>query len=71
MCPKGAAAEPCHSNPVWNDWDARLGHGAAAHPDLPEAASRLGCSTAVSAPAEHHKAAAVQKYTRIENPRLL
>lgn len=31
--------EPCHSHTVWNDWDARLGHGDAAHPDLPEAAS--------------------------------
>lgn len=31
--------EPCCSNTVWNHWNARLGHGAAAHPDLPEAVS--------------------------------
>lgn len=45
---------------VWNDWDARLGHGAAAHPDLP---AQTGLLHAVSAPAEHHKAAVVQNYT--------
>lgn len=37
--------EPCHSNMVWNDWDARLGPGAAAaHPDLPAQTGLLHCS---------------------------
>lgn len=31
--------QPCLSNTVWNDWNAQFGHGAAAHPDLPEAVS--------------------------------
>lgn len=37
--------EPCHSNMVWNDWDARLGPGAAAaHPDLAAQTGLLHCS---------------------------
>lgn len=36
--------EPCHSNMVWSNWDAKLGPGAAADPDLPAQTGLLHCS---------------------------